>query len=101
MAHPALINRSRIPPESVGRDIARLLAPTYACLLEAQLPDTFTAIIRRMETFDDQDVAVRLIELARSGDDGELTWASYEHEAAASRFIDPRWYKKPSVPVRH
>jgi hypothetical protein len=75
-------------------------------LLEDHVPDAFASILGRMETGLD-DVACRLIDLARSEDlaqsetDTELTWASYERRADASRFINPRWRIKPRAPVQH
>jgi hypothetical protein len=101
MLHSALLGRGRVPPESVGRDIARLLAPTYATLLEDQVPDTFAAILVRMDASGMEDVALRLIDLAHSETDDQLTWASYEHQPDASRFIDPRWRMTPKAAVQH
>jgi hypothetical protein len=100
MAHSALITRSRVLPETVGRDVARLLAPTYAHLLDEQVPETFASILGRMTTGAADDIAQRLIDLVHS-DDADLTWASYERQANPSRFIDPRWRKKPSLALQH
>lgn len=104
MAHVALLARSRIRPESVGRDVARLLAPAYAGLLADDLPDAFASILGRMDSGRD-DIASRLLDLAcrepRGDTDPDLTWASYERRPDASRFVDPRWRMRARIPVQH